>query len=66
MMEEILNWIEQADDIQISRVIQSVIRRYDRIYPDHDVVFLSLPKNDPQERRQVLQGALDMLGRTEE
>lgn len=65
-MEELLTQIEQADDIGISRIIQAVIRRYGRVYPDHEVVFLSLPINDPEERQLVLRNAMMMFGMTEE
>lgn len=65
-MEELLEQIEQADDIGISRIIQAVIRRYGRVYPEHEVVFLSLPTSVPEERQTVLQNALTMLGLTEE
>ena len=66
-MEELLAQIERADDIQISRIIQAVIRRYSTVYPDHEVVFLSLPTNDPKERQMVLRNAMMMmLGMTED
>lgn len=65
-MEELLAQIEQADDIQISRIIRAVIRRYGIVYPDHEVVFLSLPTNDPVERELVLRNAMMMLGMTED
>lgn len=65
-MEDLLEKVEQADDIGISRIIRAVIRRYSRVFPDHEVVFLSLPTRDPEERQMVLRNALIMLGMTEE
>ena len=65
-MEELLAQIEQADDIQISRIIRAVIRRYSSVSPEHEVVFLSLPTNDPEERQLVLCNAMMMFGMTED
>lgn len=52
--------IEQADDMQISQIIRAVIRRYGLVFPDWDVLFLSVPK-DPTQRRLQLEHMLEQL-----
>ena len=56
----VLKAIEQANDMQISEIIRAVIRRYDFVFPDWDVFFLSLPK-EPIERRSQLEHMLEHL-----
>ena len=54
----VLDRISHADDIEINEIIQAVIRRYQRVYPGWEVVFLALPKNDPEERKRLLESIL--------
>lgn len=63
-MEQILHKIEQASDAQITEIIQAVIRRYGRVYPNDEICFLSLPRDDPQERRRILDAAVELLRKT--
>ena len=56
----VLASIEQADDTQISQIIRAVIRRYGLVFPDWDVLFLSIPK-DPSQRRLQLVHMLEQL-----
>ena len=61
-MRDIMEEIERADDHAITRIIQAVIRRYGAVYPDQEIVFLSLPLGAPEERRMILHHALEALG----
>lgn len=54
----ILSGIPQADDQQINRILDSVRQWYRDTYPDQEVIFLSLPKNDPIRRRAILEWAM--------
>lgn len=60
-MNEILEYIQEADDEELSSVIKAVIRRYKRVHPTQEVVFLSLPVDDPVERTRCIAGALSLL-----
>ena len=53
--------IMQFDDAQISEVIQAVIRRYKRVYPGQEVVFLSLPAEPAEERSRCIDALIAML-----
>ena len=56
----ILNRIKTADDYEISQMILAIVKRYSKVYPDWEVMFLSLPK-DPEERREQLVLMMEML-----
>ncbi len=45
-----LHAIERMSDLEINEVISALIRRYRICYPEEEVIFLSLPKTNPQER----------------
>lgn len=60
MLSIVLSVIEQADDLQISKIIRAVIRRYGLVFPDWDVLFLSVPKA-PEQRRSQLERMLEYL-----
>lgn len=56
-----LQTIEQANDLEISEILKAVIRRYRKIHPDWEVAFLSLPTNNPKERRKILRRSMAMF-----
>ena len=57
---EILKFIDQADTNQLSEIIPAIVKRYGQNRPDWEVNFLSLPKNDPVRRQQILQIILQL------
>jgi hypothetical protein len=60
---DILAGIEQANDLEISQIIQAVIRRYKTVFPDWEVIFLSLPLQ-PETRAELLEEAIAQLKKT--
>lgn len=46
-MNAILSKIQQSDGDELSLIIAAVIERYKAVFPDWEVMFLSLPRNDP-------------------
>lgn len=63
-LKRILDSIENADDLQIGEIINAVIRRYGKVRPGWEVVFLSVRK-DPEKRKEDVEGIIRMLRRTE-
>ena len=61
MREMIRKAIEEADDLELSEIMQAIIRRENHIFPENETFFLSLPKNDREERRRVLDGVTRCL-----
>ena len=62
-LDQVLTFIHQADDTQINEIIQAVVKRYARVFPDWEVIFLSLPRNNPAKRREMIQSALDFFNK---
>ena len=61
MTQQILN----ADDKELAEVIQAIIRRYGILHSDWEIMFLSLPKYDLAERKNILKSVSDLLVRSE-
>ena len=59
-LRDTLMQIEKANDLEINEIIHALIRRYQKVYPGWEVVFLSLPKDDPAERKRILEHALHL------
>lgn len=60
-LDAVLAKIAQADDFEISQIIQAVVRRYRQVFPDWQVVFLSLPGTDQKARNKQLRETLMFL-----
>ena len=60
-MNEILKRIGSTDTFEIDEILWACIQRRRALYPDWDFVFVSLPKNDPQERKRILCGLICQL-----
>ena len=58
-----LTFIQQSDDIQANEIIQGLIARYKKVHPDWDLTFLSLPRNNSAERKEMIQRALEFLNK---
>ena len=58
-------WIQpfvcSATDDEMHDIISAVIRRYEYTYPDWDVIYLALPKEDFSERNRILQKVIAEL-----
>ena len=57
---DLFDVIEHADHDDLNRIIDAVIRRHQCLYPDHDLAFLSLPR-EPESRKQQLEWILDQI-----
>lgn len=60
-MYSTLSEIEKADDCFLSKLIQAIIQRYGILHPEEEIIFLSLPRNKPEERKEVLSFFLQAL-----
>lgn len=61
MLQETLGYIQQAEDAELSQIIQAIIERYRHIHPDWEIMFLSLSKYDDQERSKILANFFSFL-----
>lgn len=60
----VLKRIEHASESEIHEMIRAMIRRYDRLFPEYEISFVSLHRNAP-ERQQDIRRLMDYLRRAE-
>lgn len=58
---ELIRQIKQAPVEEIGDILQAVMERYRALFPEEEILYLSLPKNDPQERQHLLQTIQPLL-----
>ena len=56
-IEEIL----RADSEALNKISNAVEERYRRLFPDQEVVYLTLPRNNLEEREKQLELAVEFL-----
>ena len=57
LIEEIL----RADGEALNKISNAVEERYRRLFPDQEVVYLTLPRNNLEEREKQLELAVEFL-----
>ena len=62
-LADVLRKIEQANDEEINDIIEAVIHRYQICYPGWEVLFLSVPKCDGEERKKQADELSEMLNK---
>ena len=53
--EMVLRKIENATDYEIGDILKAVIRRYKTLFPDWQVIFLSVPMDEAQREESIRQ-----------
>lgn len=48
---------------ELEEKIGEIIAHWHTLHPDYDLVVISLPKNDPIERKRILEGVMAALER---
>ena len=52
--EEVLKRIETADDAETEKIMKAVRCRFAAAFPDWEVLFISCPRHDVEERKKTL------------
>ena len=61
LMNLLLKRIEQADDYEVNEIIRTLIAWQKRKYPEYEMVIMSLPRYDLEERRKQIDYMGSML-----
>lgn len=61
MCSELIRQIKQAPVEEIGDILQAAMERYRVLFPEEEILYLSLPKNNPQERQRLLQTIQPLL-----
>ena len=62
-IKAILTQISSASDRELTDIVRAVLARYDTLFPEEEVFFLSLPKYDRQEREAILSRFAELVMR---
>jgi hypothetical protein len=65
-VEELRREISNADIAQIDILLEAAFARKRELYPQWDIQYMALPKDDWEERRKILEFALEMEKRFRE
>lgn len=60
-IEKILDQIEKANQQDLQEMMDSIQERYAQILPQWDILYLALPKEETDERKNLICKALDIL-----
>ena len=59
-IQAVLSRIASADCHELTKIVRAVLDRYRILLPDEEVLFLSLPLEDQEERAEILRKAAKM------
>ena len=60
-METVFDRIERAGEQELREIMDAVQDRFAVAYPQWDIVYVAVPKEDPDRRKEILEKAFDML-----
>lgn len=60
-LETLLNRIGEIPSGQVWEVLEAVMERYRILFPEHELLLMSVPKEDTPERRRQLKALRDFL-----
>lgn len=53
-MDEILKKIEEADQSEIDELLSTAIERKRELFPEWEILYLAMPKNNTQQWKEIL------------
>ena len=59
-LETMQELIRAADLAELGELAKSILRRYDELVADEEVIFLSLPKHDRKERERIIRSVIKL------
>lgn len=62
-VQQVINYIRQADPAEIGDILETAVARKRELYPQWEMVYIALPKNDPEERKRTLEWVWEDLNR---
>ena len=63
-VEELRKQISNADSAQIDIILEAAFARKRELYPQWDIQYMALPKDDLEERRKILEFVMEMEARS--
>ena len=60
-LNDVLHWIESMNSAEMDEILSAIISRYSLLYPENELIYLFLPRNAMEERKQILQLVKEFL-----
>ena len=61
IQQEVIDRITQAEAGEIQEYVAAAFNRYRQLYPEWDITYMAIPKNDPEDRKRTIQYMIEML-----
>lgn len=55
MLAQILSYIRSTEDSQLEQILSAALDRKRVLFPDWDIQYIAVPKNDPREQEILLE-----------
>ena len=62
-LKDALTRINTATDRELTEIVLAILARFDALFPEEEVFFLSLPKYDKSEREATLAQFVETISR---
>ena len=59
--ETVLERICSAGRDEIDLYMKAAVERYREVFPEWEILYMAIPKNDPEDRRRTIQYIIEML-----
>lgn len=66
IQQEVIDRITQAEAGEIQEYVTAAFNRYRQLYPEWDITYMAIPKNDLEDRQRTIQYIIEILRRSEE
>ena len=60
-LNDVIRWIESMNSAEMDAILSAIIDRYSLLYPESELIYLFLPRNDMVERKQILHQVVTFL-----
>ncbi len=60
-MHFIMRLVNRADSVEIDTILDAALARRQDLYPNWDMTYIALPKDDPKERSRLLSQIIQIL-----
>lgn len=60
-LKDTLTRIDSATDRELTEIVLAILARYDTLFPEEEIFFLSLPKYDRGERDAILARFVEVI-----
>lgn len=60
-MQEVLQVIDEMDYEALMLVLKATVRRWGDLFPDWEIMTVSMPCNDPIEKKRLIKYAFEMI-----